>query len=261
VSPPPAGLYALEHEPYDEGAPAVVLVHGTLDRSASFNRVVGSLADLLVVVYDRRGYGRSAGVAPTTSLDDHVDDLLAVIGSRCVTVVGHSLGGVIALAAVARRPDAFRSAAIYETPMPWTPWWPEGSAGLEVLDAATARGPEAAVELFIRRIAGDAGWDDLPTQTQDARRAEGPVMLADMAALGTAARRPDGPPFDLTRLGVPVVVGCGGASVAYHRDAARLAAAEARAPLVEIEGAGHLAHVTHPSEFAALARQAVARAD
>ncbi len=107
----------------------VVLVHGSMDRAASFIKTARRLPELEVVRYDRRGYGRSvtAGVAPT--IEDHVDDLLAVAGPGPVAVVGHSLGGVIAVAAAQHRPDVVVSVGAFESPMSWSSSWPSRSAG------------------------------------------------------------------------------------------------------------------------------------
>jgi pimeloyl-ACP methyl ester carboxylesterase len=51
--------------------PAVVLVHGAMDRAASFGRVMRRLGDLDVVAYDRRGYAGSLGTGPATTLAEH----------------------------------------------------------------------------------------------------------------------------------------------------------------------------------------------
>jgi pimeloyl-ACP methyl ester carboxylesterase len=74
--------------------PAVVLVHGAPDRSATFRGVVARLVDSHVVVYYRRGYGGSAGAAPATSMDDHAADLLTILASleAPLVVVAHSFG-------------------------------------------------------------------------------------------------------------------------------------------------------------------------
>ena len=103
------------------GAARVVVVHGAMDRSTSFGRVARHLDDLEVVRYDRRGYGRSIEVGPG-DLDDDVADLLTVLDGRPSVVFGHSIGGVVAVVAAARRPDLVRSVLAYEAPAPWAPW-------------------------------------------------------------------------------------------------------------------------------------------
>jgi pimeloyl-ACP methyl ester carboxylesterase len=255
VSPVPLGLYALEHEPYDEGAPIVVLVHGAMDRSAAFGRVVQLLSDLHVVVYDRRGYARSARAEPVAaSLDDHAEDLLAILDGRTATIVGHSYGGAVAMLVAHRQPDVVRAIGVFEAPVPWMSWWPAEAAGSTAGQIMAANGgPGEAAELFVRGQLGDRAWDDLPPQTQAERRAEGGALLSDLRSLSDV----DPPLFDPAELASPMIVGRGGASLGYHRVAAERLAGTAGAELVDIEGAGHAAHTTHPDQFARLVRRTV----
>ena len=98
----PPDLHVIDKPPADgsEG-PRVVVVHGAMDRAASFGRVGRQPAGPDVVRYDRRGYGESAALG-TGTLDEHVEDLLGVLDGRPATVFGHSIGGVIALVAAQR---------------------------------------------------------------------------------------------------------------------------------------------------------------
>ena len=232
----------------------MVFVHGTMDRSTSFGRVTEALPDLHTVVYDRRGYARSLDVEPPArGLDDHMRDLIDVIGERRSVVVGHSYGGDVGLAASIERPDIVRSVLAFEAPTPWVPWWPADSAGGRAV--AQADSPEDAAEAFMRRLVGDRTWERLPDRTRAARRAEGRAVLTDLRSIRADA------PFDLADVTVPVVVGSGTEGEPHHRECARrMAEALPDAELVEINGGGHGAHMTHPQQFAALVRQAVERA-
>ena len=99
----PRGLAVREQGPVD--ALLVVLVHGSMDRSSGMRRAARALADdFRVVIYDRRGYGRSVGVGPPFGVDEQVEDLVAVIDGRPAVVFGHSFGGDVALAAAERHP-------------------------------------------------------------------------------------------------------------------------------------------------------------
>src|SRR5215210_7308903 len=104
--------------------PLVVLVHGSMDRSAGFIRTERQLAGRNVARYDRRGYGRSIDAGVATTLDDHVADLFTVIDGRPSVVIGHSLGGIVALVAAQREPELVRAVGAFESPRPWAPWWP-----------------------------------------------------------------------------------------------------------------------------------------
>jgi pimeloyl-ACP methyl ester carboxylesterase len=256
-------LALTEHLPDDPTLPGllVVLVHGSLDRAASFARVTRRLSDLHTVAYDRQGYHRSRNGLPAhTSLDGHIDDLLSVIDGRPSVVVGHSYGGTLALGA-ALRPGSrglILAVAAYEPPMPWLGnWATRGGTRAGRSPAVVNEDPGDAAEGFFRRMVGDAAWDRLPEKTKEARRADGEALAAELAAI-----RVDNPPFDIPSLSVPAVFGRGTESLPHHRDAVGwLVEHVPGSELFEIEGAAHGAHLTHPDAFADFVRAAVARAE
>jgi pimeloyl-ACP methyl ester carboxylesterase len=81
--------------------PPVVLIHGMVNSSKHWERVALQLADRYTVVApDLIGHGDSAAVRGDYSLGAHacsIRDLLTTIGIDRATVVGHSLGGGIAM--------------------------------------------------------------------------------------------------------------------------------------------------------------------
>ena len=237
------------------GASRVVLVHGSLDRSTDFLRTMRLLDDLTVVRYDRRGYGRSLAAGVCAAFVEQVDDLVPVVDGRPSVVVGHSLGGVVALAFAARHPELVPAVVAYEAPMAWQPWWPQTTAG----SAATAGdGDEAqAAERFMRRMIGADRWEALPERTKEQRRAEGPALVTELRSI-----RPPAPaPYDPERLTMPVIAAHGSESKPHHQETARaLATAAPQGELVVVEGAGHGVHLSHPAAVADLVRRALARA-
>lgn len=238
------------------GAATIVLVHGSLDRSAAFARVQRHLEDLHVLRYDRRGYGRSLDTGPAPSFDAQVDDLAEVVDGTPAVIVGHSLGGVIALALAQRRPELVRAVVAYEAPMSWCDWWPKVTAGAVAMSAEVAA--EDAAERFMRRIVGDDRWERLPPRTRLQRRAEGPALVAELRSI----RDPANPPYEAAALAVPVIAAHGTESSPHHKQTAQRLAQEApRAELMVVEGASHGVHLTHPGELARLARRALGRAD
>lgn len=227
----------------------VVLVHGVMDRGASFSRIVGYLHDLVVTVYDRRGYANSMAAPAASSLDDHIDDLIGILEGHKSVVIGHSMGGVVALGAAQRRPELFESAGVYESPMPWLDWWPQSSAGAKTL--AGTDDPAQAAEVFMRYLAGDQAWEMLPMKTQQQRRAEGPALMADLTSLRTVAT----PPFDPTTLEVPVGVAGGSETAQHHKDGCEAMAKMFNTDVQWIDGAGHGGHMSHPGPFAGFVRR------
>ncbi len=81
--------------------PPVVLIHGMLNSSSHWRRVALNLAsEYTVIAPDLIGHGDSAAPRGDYSLGAHaasIRDLLAAIGVDRATIVGHSLGGGVAM--------------------------------------------------------------------------------------------------------------------------------------------------------------------
>ncbi len=95
----------------DPDAPLLVMLHGWMDVSASFQFLVDALErPWHVVAPDWRGFGRTARPAADTYwLPDYLGDLDALLAhyapDRPVDLVAHSLGGNVALLYAGTRPE------------------------------------------------------------------------------------------------------------------------------------------------------------
>ncbi|MEJ7585426.1 MAG: alpha/beta hydrolase [Acidimicrobiales bacterium] len=187
-------------------------------------------------------------------LDGHVQDLFAVLGDRPATVVGHSCGGGVALAAAARGPDQIRSVGAYEPPTPWTGWWRAASGDRS---GSLLGDPADVAEAFLSRMIGAERWNRLPRSYRDQRRAEGEALTAELRSIENPTA-----PFDATELRVPVMIGRGREAGRRHGRACEdLVAAIPGAVLHVIEVAGHDAHASHPEAYADYVRLTVARGE
>src|SRR5207302_1099078 len=83
------------------GGPVVLLIHGIVGCAEQWDQVVPLLAERYTVVApDLLGHGQSAKPRGDYSLGAYaasVRDLLVALGHRRATVVGHSLGGGVAM--------------------------------------------------------------------------------------------------------------------------------------------------------------------
>jgi pimeloyl-ACP methyl ester carboxylesterase len=83
------------------GGPPVVLIHGMVNSSKHWEKVALRMADRhTVIAPDLIGHGDAATPRGDYSLGAHaasIRDLLAVIGVERATIVGHSLGGGVAM--------------------------------------------------------------------------------------------------------------------------------------------------------------------
>lgn len=234
----------------------VVVVHGSLDRSAGLLRLSRRLDDRCRVVrYDRRGYGRSAPHPGPFDMRHQVDDLVAVVVAEVPTrahplvIVGHSYGGNVALAVADRVPGLVDAVVTYESPLSWHDWWPHG---VDVREWASD--PEGAAEGFMRSLIGDDRWARLPPSARDARRREGAALVGELGDLRSR------PPWDPDRIAVPVLAMHGSEARAHHRRAAETIASQVeRGEVASIDGAGHFGPNTHPDEVAAVVTDFIAR--
>jgi pimeloyl-ACP methyl ester carboxylesterase len=262
----PAALHATARP--GTGAATVVFVHGSLDRGDSFRRVMRRLPDVTAVAYDRRGYQGSRG-GGVVGLGGHIEDLLAVMeeartgagagGGGPVVAIGHSLGGDVVIGAALAEPALFDAMAAFEPPMPWLGFRRDagGRSGEAGPWPAVADDPGEEVERFFSRMVGASSWARMTEEAREARRADGPALVADLRSF-----RSEVPPFDVTKLDVPAVFGMGGpTSRPHHRRTVEWLGANVPSGIVyEIEGAQHGAHLSHPDHFASMTRLVIERA-
>jgi pimeloyl-ACP methyl ester carboxylesterase len=203
-----------------------------------------------VITYDRRGYGASVALPVEPGISRHVADLGEVVGDRRVVAVGHSFGGLVALAFAEQFPARVAAVMVYEPPLSWLPWWSRSRGATPSGDVT----PALAAERFFRSVVSDQAWERLDPKTREQRCAEGPALLADLAAARAGA------PFDPAALVVPVVVARGEHAVERHaRGTQTLAEWLGETSVKVIAGAHHGAHMSHPDSFAALVETAIDR--
>jgi pimeloyl-ACP methyl ester carboxylesterase len=94
--------------------PGIVVIPGSTRRAHHYDNLARALGDRFTVhAIDRRGRGLSGPQGSGYSIDDEVEDALAVLdGTGSEIVFGHSYGGAIAMRLALRRPLA--SLAVYE---------------------------------------------------------------------------------------------------------------------------------------------------
>ncbi|WP_435745556.1 alpha/beta fold hydrolase [Nocardioides sp. SYSU DS0663] len=108
------------------GAPTVLCLHGLGSSAVSWQRVADALSsDHRVLAVDLPGHGRSpragrsAGMQPNTLLLQRVLDQVGP-----AVLVGHSMGGALAVLQAVARPADVRGLVLLAPPMPRMPWEP-----------------------------------------------------------------------------------------------------------------------------------------
>jgi pimeloyl-ACP methyl ester carboxylesterase len=165
---------SLFYEQAPGGAPPLVLVHGVgCDHSFMAPQFDAFAGAHRVVAVDLRGHGRSDKPQQDYTIPAFADDLawvLRELGLERTVVVGHSMGGAVALELAAERPDLLAGVVLLDTAvLPAPNVW----AGVQPVVAAlkTPAYREAA-----RRFFAEAFF--LPTDNAERKAAVLAAMLA-----------------------------------------------------------------------------------
>jgi pimeloyl-ACP methyl ester carboxylesterase len=226
------------------GKPVVLLIHGSLDRSAGMLRVSRQIQkEAHVIRYDRRGYAHNNSHQGPFTVAGNVADVVSILNGRKSILVGHSFGGNIALATAALLGEQIQAVSTYETPLSWFDWWPRNTAGANSLAVPTAD----AAEAFMIRLIGRRRWEQLPETTKEARRSEGAALTTELQSIR------EGAPWTVGDVRCPVLCGYGSRALEHHKKGAIwLGENLTHARSVEIADAGHGAPNSHASDFAKL---------
>jgi pimeloyl-ACP methyl ester carboxylesterase len=232
----------------DESRPKLVLLHGGGANAHWWDHLAPSLAEPFhVVALDFRGHGDSDHPEELVvgAFDGDLRALLEHFGTEKVFLAGHSMGGNVALRHAAAEPSTRGLVAI------------DVSRGARRQSTRVARLALALRRTYQSREEAIARYRFLPSTTQ----ANEALRLA--IASNSVRREPDGrfgykfdprwftiPPAprpDLARIGCPTLLIRGDRSELLTRDGAgKLLAEIPDGRLVEIEGAGHHAHLDRP---------------
>ena len=91
------------------GRPDFLCLHGLVDRLEIWDRIAGSLAERgRVLRVDQRGHGASQAPEGPCRREDLAADVCAVIraqGGRGTLLVGHSMGGIVAMSVALAQPE------------------------------------------------------------------------------------------------------------------------------------------------------------
>jgi len=255
--------------------PPVVLIHGMLNSSSHWEAVASRLShDYTVVAPDLIGHGDSAAPRGDYSLGAHaasIRDLLAAIGIDRATIVGHSLGGGVAMQFFYQFPQRVERLALISS----------GGLGRDVspmLRTAALPGTSALLSLTIHPRLLGAIWDSgrrlrergvsggvylqaiaralRPLQTAEARQAFLHTLRAVIDQHGQRVSATD-------RLylleAVPTLILWGSRDHTIPIEHGREAALAIRgSTFAEIDDAAHFPHLENPEQVADRLREFIA---
>jgi pimeloyl-ACP methyl ester carboxylesterase len=257
---------------YDEcgAGPTVVLVPGSCSTGAAWRPVIAAWDNQFrSVTTSLLGYGRTAErrTASDSSISHEADTLESVIrraGSH-VHLIGHSFGGLVALAVALRNRVRLASLAILEAPATEVlrdrkedQHYRAFRQMTDVYFAAFEGGKADAIETMIDFYGGAGTFAAWPPRVRAYAVATTPVNILDWAsAYGFPL-----PADALAAVRLPILVLRGGASHSAVQRANVLLSERLRgATLGAIEGAAHFMIATHANEVARLVALHVHRAE
>lgn len=257
---------------YDEcgAGPTIVLVPGSCSTGAAWRPIIAAWDNRFrCVTTSLLGYGGTAERRTTgdPSISHEAETLESVIrraGGR-VHLVGHSFGGLVALAVALRNRVTLASLAIIEAPavtlllerkeVQYNRTFRQMT---DIYFAAFEDGNAEAVEIMIDFYGGAGTFASWPPRVRAYAVATTPVNILDWASAY-------GYPLSaetLARVQVPTLVIRGGEShPAMQRVNGLLSECMSQATLATIEGAAHFMIATHVNEVARLVAQHADRAE
>jgi pimeloyl-ACP methyl ester carboxylesterase len=257
---------------YDESGagPTIVLAPGSCSTGAAWRPVIAQWNDgFHCVTTSLLGYGRTTErrSADDTDISHEAEMLEKVIGKtgRPVHLVGHSFGGLTALAVALRKRTPLLSLTIAEAPAPEIlrqmgehEHYRAIRRMTEAYSAAFRGGNSAAIERMIDFYGGAGSFAGWPQRVRDYAVATTAVNLLDWAsAYGFAPT-----PAWLAGVGIPTLVFWGALShPAIARANQLLAQCIPNAKAAAVEGAAHFMIATHAEATAALIAGHVVRAE
>ena len=253
----------------DPGLPVLLLIHGITSSSATWVPVIPALAQHAhVIAPDLLGHGESDKPSTDYSLGAFANglrDLLEQLGHERVTIVGHSLGGGVAMQFAYQFSEYCQRVVLVDS----------GGLGREVslaLRAATLPGVEFALPVIANRRVRDAGvvvarlFGAFPVRLRPSvaevargygTLAESPARSAFVQSLrsvvGPGGQRVNASNRFYLGEGRPTLIVWGALDTVIpvaHADAAHAAIPGSRLEI--FEQSGHFPHMDEPDRFADL---------
>jgi pimeloyl-ACP methyl ester carboxylesterase len=242
-----------------EGKP-ILYIHGNLGSCLWFERCM-AIPSWRTLALDMPNFGASGPLPDEPSIDGYADavaDFAAAAGLDRPIIVGHSLGGAVAISLAARMPSLWRGLVLVDSAAPSGLFTPESRhPGIEAMRANRAyleAGLRAVVPSLERSAENDAYFARL---VDEALRMAVPAWIGNAVALGKmdyAAR--------CRAFHAPVLVIRGDNDIIVTEAMARESAeAFPRARLEILEGVGHSVTAEDPARFIGMLSEFASRLD
>ena len=237
----------LAYERHGTGAP-LVLLHGFPLDHHLWDNMVPLLSDTFeLIIPDLRGFGKSSTVDSFFTMEDFASDIAALLDQleiQKAAIVGHSMGGYVALAFARLYPERITGLGLVSSQvLADAADRKEGryKSAAEVADKGTG----SVVAAMAPKFTSDARLQELARESMEQQQ-----PAAYIGALKAMAERVDSTPL-LASPKFPLVVVHGDTDQLIPIERAReVKSAVPHSHLVEISGAGHVPMMESPQQTA-----------
>ncbi len=238
---------------HSHAKPTVVFVHGFPHTHELWRDQVSEFGEThRVITYDLRGFGESEGAGKNYLIDYYVDDLIALLDHLKLpkaTVCGLSMGGYIALRAIAREPSRFNGLILADTSAE-----PDQNAAklkrLDLVKTLDDQGLSTFVDAVIKGVLQPATIEQSPERLTDLdhmiRENSEQAITGALAALSARLDLND----TLSQISVPTLILVGEEDKTTPPELSeKLKTQIDGSELVKIPRAGHLSNWENPEAF------------
>jgi esterase len=249
------------------GAPAVVLLHGLFGQARNFGQIHRALAQRWrVLALDLRNHGASPHAPDMryATMAEDVLETLAALGAQPAALIGHSMGGKVAMRAALLSPDAVERLLVADiAPVVYPPHnqpmvdamlsvpLHDGLTRLEADAALRAAVPEASVRAFLLqnlRLGTPPAWriglNEIEAAMADIEGWDGPVDASREGATDAGATN-----VGATYAGRTLFVAGETSNYIHREDRPVIRALFPAARFVTVKRAGHWLHADNPAGF------------
>jgi pimeloyl-ACP methyl ester carboxylesterase len=252
-----ADTVELVYSEVGQGTP-VVLLHGFPLTNAIWHAQQESLGEhFRVLTPDLRGHGRSPAPPGIYDMDLMARDVLAWLDARQVkkaVIMGHSMGGYVALATWKRQPERFLALGLIASHAGADT--EEGRQGrYKLVDKVAAEGSQAAAAALLPKLFAPGSSAEVPTFDQVRQMILQTPVAGIIGSLQGMAVRPDSTSI-LANVRVPTLIVAGSRDQIIPLEKAKsLAATLPMATLALVDNAGHMPMLEQPQATTTAIRQ------
>lgn len=236
------------------GKPVLIVATGVTDMGIGYSRVAQALEDDYdVILYDKRGHGYSEKLDTGYTFEEHAADLIdfiAALNVENLRLIAHSGGAAAAIIAAADHPDRVAGLILYE------PCWGSGWGGWQ----ATADGMTDWFndKISMTREELTTKWqEDNPNWTEEelAWQVESKVLVSPHVVQTFQQPEPHWQEA-LPKIHCPILLLTGDLNngLITQDDVRAMAALWNDGSVVQIKGAGHMAHYDQYEQFVSAVR-------